>query len=617
MISKMNRRGGAALAIALAGAVAMPGLALADIVTNNITSTASGKVLTIQAGSTATVAYSVQNQNEKSGDTQNSCNPADGTGVQIEALSLPTGTSANKPVATDCATNVAQIVFDVVDTTPVGDYAITHRFTDLGGGVYTDSANFTLRVTAPPAPPAPTDAAAPTTTVTASVPSGGVGGYVSGTWTNETVTVSLSASDDGGSGVKEIRYTTDGTTPSKTSGTVYSEALSFGSDGITTIKYAAVDNDGNVEAVQSFVVKIDKTAPNVTPGDVIEPEWRNSSLSETFTAEDLGSGLADVNDASFSLAVSDDSANPTTATTNSRTVTDNAGNSTTRIVSAFIDTVAPSITNLGPTAGPNGQDWYSSPVTNRFSVEDALSGVAPSIASPFAVTTGAQEGAGLTVSSGSVSDRAGNTAAAATSGAFNVDLSDPTNVQFVGGPAAGSSHYFGTVPTVPACTADDAVSGIASCSVSGHSTSPGTHTLTATATDVAGRTATATRTYTVLNWNTAGFFSPVDIGKVTNSVKGGSTVPLKFEVFAGAAPAGELTTLQAIGATLKVTKITCDAAAAIDEIEVLASGSTSLRYDTTAGQFIYNWKTPTGSACYRTSVTLADGSVIQADFKTR
>ena len=60
--------------------------------------------------------------------------------------------------------------------------------------------------------------------------------------------------------------------------------------------------------------------------------------------------------------------------------------------------------------------------------------------------------------------------------------------------------------------------------------------MTATATDNAGRTATATRSYTVLGWTLNGFYQPVDMSTETtvvyNSVKNGSTVPLKFEVFA-------------------------------------------------------------------------------------
>ena len=59
------------------------------------------------------------------------------------------------------------------------------------------------------------------------------------------------------------------------------------------------------------------------------------------------------------------------------------------------------------------------------------------------------------------------------------------------------------------------------------------------------------------------------------------------------------------------------AGATEDAIEVTATGGTSLRYDTTGGQFIYNWKTPTGAgSCYKVTMTANDGSTITAYFKS-
>ena len=40
-----------------------------------------------------------------------------------------------------------------------------------------------------------------------------------------------------------------------------------------------------------------------------------------------------------------------------------------------------------------------------------------------------------------------------------------------------------------------------------------------------------TGTFTVNAWNITGFYQPVDMGNVVNIVKGGSTVPLKFNVY--------------------------------------------------------------------------------------
>jgi hypothetical protein len=115
-------------------------------------------------------------------------------------------------------------------------------------------------------------------------------------------------------------------------------------------------------------------------------------------------------------------------------------------------------------------------------------------------------------------------------------------------------------------------------------------------------------------WTTKGFFQPVDMGTATNivynTVKGGSTVPLKFQVFKDGVEQKDV----AVVTGLKPTFVSCTNSP-IDDIEVLASGSTALRYDTTAGQFIYNWKTPTALGCYKTSVTLQDGSAITAYFK--
>ncbi len=113
-------------------------------------------------------------------------------------------------------------------------------------------------------------------------------------------------------------------------------------------------------------------------------------------------------------------------------------------------------------------------------------------------------------------------------------------------------------------------------------------------------------------WTTKGFYAPVDMNAV-NTAKAGSTIPLKFEVFQGAT---ELTDPSTTVASLKHTVTTVDGSIGTDEIETLASGSTALRYDSTSGQFVYNWKTPSAGT-YRATVTMKDGSIISAVFKLR
>ena len=315
---------------------------------------------------------------------------------------------------------------------------------------------------------------------------------------------------------------------------------------------------------------------------------------------------------STSVANGTETANASTGT---HVVTDAAGRSVTAgpITDIKVDKKAPALDSDGPTTQPNAAGWYKNAVTNGFTATDGGSGFAPSgdLTYSFNKSSGTNEGAAVTIASGAVSDAVGNSTPSINSPAFKIDLSDPSTPTFNGGPAAGSSPYFGSVPAEPTCSSSDAVSGLKDCVVTGYSAAVGSHTMTATATDNAGRTATETRSYTVLAWTTKGFYSPVDMGSVVNTVKGGSTVPLKFELFAGTT---ELTDTSVIKFT--ATKTDCTPGASEDAIEVTATGGTSLRYDSTGGQFIYNWKTPTGAGCYTVTMTASDGSTITAYFKS-
>ena len=191
-------------------------------------------------------------------------------------------------------------------------------------------------------------------------------------------------------------------------------------------------------------------------------------------------------------------------------------------------------------------------------------------------------------------------------------------MSLVGGPANGASYNFGSVPAAPSCSASDTLSGLdSSCLVSGYSTAVGSNTVKAAATDKAGNSNSQSNTYTVLAWTLKGFYQPVDMSTtdkpILNTVKGGSTVPLKFEVFAGGT---ELTDTGSVK-SMTVLGMTCGNVTT-DDIEIVATGSTSLRYDSTSGQFIYNWKTPTGAGkCYNVVVTFLDNSTLSAFFKLK
>ena len=99
---------------------------------------------------------------------------------------------------------------------------------------------------------------------------------------------------------------------------------------------------------------------------------------------------------------------------------------------------------------------------------------------------------------------------------------------------------------------------------------------------------------------------------VWNTVKGGATVPLKFEIFAGST---EVTDLSVIVQPLTATESLCSGGPT-NEIAILATGGTALRYE--SGQFIYNWQTPKKPGfCYVVTITLTDGSSLSGKIQLR
>ena len=169
---------------------------------------------------------------------------------------------------------------------------------------------------------------------------------------------------------------------------------------------------------------------------------------------------------------------------------------------AVIDPVAPTASPTQaplPTAG-----WNNTDVTVTWNWTDTGgSGIDPA----SCTTSSTSSGEGNAIALGATCrDLAGNTAT--TSYTVMVDKTAPI-VALTGGPTDGGSYYFGSVPAAPTCSASDALSGLAGCTVSGYSTVVGPHTVIATATDIAGNVKTASATYTVLPFTVTGFYQPV------------------------------------------------------------------------------------------------------------
>lgn len=377
----------------------------------------------------------------------------------------------------------------------------------------------------------------------------------------------------------------------------------------TTYTCSARDGAGNADS-RSVTVKRDATAPTVSytrSGDEGDNGWYVGPVDVDWTIGDTGSGVATVEgceDARFTT----DGTHVTTCT-----VTDVAGNQAQRAGQVLLDATAPTVTgSVAGTEGDNG--WYVDNATVTWLVADTTSGVDDTRTSGCVPSTVSRDTTGETFTC-VATDRAGNSAGDTIT--VKRDATDP-EVTFTGGPADGSSYHFGDpVPGPSTCSATDATSGVtgAGCTVTGGGTTVGLHTQTGSATDLAGNTGTTTRSYRVLAWTLDGFYKPVAGEGVVNTVKAGSTVPLKFNVLKGTTP---LTS--DIGATFAARKVGCDGSDIVSSVdEFTTTGGTSLRYDATSGQWVQNWATPAGGkgACYRVILTTADGSATSAVFRLR
>jgi hypothetical protein len=254
--------------------------------------------------------------------------------------------------------------------------------------------------------------------------------------------------------------------------------------------YTCSATSGGGTASKSVTIKRDATAPVVSGSDINDTTWRNTDRSASFTASDAGSGLASAGDASFTLTASQESTNATTPTTVSKTVTDAAGNSATRALSAKIDKTAPSVSaSVSPDAAASG--WYNQATgapTVEYTCSDGLSGL--SGACPADHTFG--EGANQSDSSGDVSDLAGNKASASVSD-IDVDLTAPAqpSVTFTpANPVANSGGFFKDTVTV-SYGSSDAGSGIKSVSDDQTFDTTGTHDYSGFAEDNAGNKSAA------------------------------------------------------------------------------------------------------------------------------
>jgi len=180
-------------------------------------------------------------------------------------------------------------------------------------------------------------------------------------WNDSDVTVTWNWTDEsGGSGLRTG---------------VCGDSTAGRAEGSYRLQATCSDNDGN-ESVASYSVQIDKTAPAVHCG-VPDGKWHPTDVSVTCNGSDGLSGLVNPAFATFALGtgvpVNTETSN---ASTSSRVVADQAGNTTTAgpITSFKVDKKAPVITINQPSNG--GQYTHADTLRLDYSVTDGGSGVA-------------------------------------------------------------------------------------------------------------------------------------------------------------------------------------------------------------------------------------------------
>ena len=266
--------------------------------------------------------------------------------------------------------------------------------------------------------------------------------------------------------------------------------------------------------------------------------------------------------------------------------------------------IAPTVTGTEGQAG-----WYTSDVTVGWTVTDDQSAISNRDGCGTSEVTADTGPAGttLTCTAGSAGGQASESVT------IQRDATRPT-VTFSTCPS--SPLLMGTSATASWTAADSSPgSGLATAStgaVTLDTSTPGNTSATApSARDNAGNESAAVACSYAVVYDFSGFLQPVDNLPTINSVKAGSSVPVKFRlggyqglgIFAGGSPTS--------------AQVPCPGGAPIDEMETVTTGNSGLSYDATTDQYSYTWKTERNwsGQCRKLTVKLADNTLQTALFK--
>jgi probable HAF family extracellular repeat protein len=300
---------------------------------------------------------------------------------------------------------------------------------------------------------------------------------------------------------------------------------------------------------------------------------------------------------------------------------DNAGNvETGKTLTIKLDKSAPEID-----CGTLPTGWQANNITLNCSASDATSGLANSSDTSFQLQTNLASGSetnNAQTNAKTVADIAGNETVGGPF-TFMVDRKAPS-VQLT---CPSSPVRKGSAASASWSASDggSGVAGEASGSIALETSFVGANRTASLAAGSVldnmgnGNSTTSCSYGVVYNW--IGFFQPIDnqdaSGRyIFNQAKAGSTIPVKFSLDGDQ---GLNIFSRNTDGTYGPTSgaITCDASTAADPVEEYSTATVSgLKYDATANQYIYNWKTAStwAGTCRQLVVTLVDGTVHRANF---